>query len=281
MLKLSTSVTITISIRSDIERGISFIGLAISFEDLKMSTPIKIKQETTEVTDARVKLEGVLQNLVERADESLPLDYEITIKDEQDLERSFDDDIRELDSTPSKKSPSKSRKRRKREFQSSDGELLDDGNRGHNSFVMKLFDRSVDLAQFRSHTSLYPVCRAWMANTPTAKVPRREGSPSPEPIDLDASENGLIYRLPSPSQTSDEMLAEVSRDPRIPSPVPQPEEKLDIHADVSQAPTKETLLNDHLQRWKVIRNKWKDASQVNQSRYSESYALLKAMYERQ
>ena len=36
----------------------------------------------------------------------------------------------------------------------------------HHTYVMKLFDRSVDLAQFREDTPLYPVCRAWMANQP-------------------------------------------------------------------------------------------------------------------
>ena len=48
---------------------------------------------------------------------------------------------------------------------------------------MKLFDRSVDLAQFggTSNYPLYPVCRAWMRNEPSntsqAPVPR---SPSPQ-----------------------------------------------------------------------------------------------------
>jgi len=32
------------------------------------------------------------------------------------------------------------------------------------SYVMKLFDRSVDLAQFTHDTPLYPVCRAWIHN---------------------------------------------------------------------------------------------------------------------
>lgn len=36
----------------------------------------------------------------------------------------------------------------------------------HHTYVMKLFDRSVDLAQFEEDTPLYPICRAWMANQP-------------------------------------------------------------------------------------------------------------------
>ena len=33
-------------------------------------------------------------------------------------------------------------------------------------FVMKLYDRSVDLAQFTEQSPLYPICRAWIANQP-------------------------------------------------------------------------------------------------------------------
>lgn len=39
-------------------------------------------------------------------------------------------------------------------------------NAFHHTYVMKLFDRSVDLAQFEEETPLYPICRAWMANQP-------------------------------------------------------------------------------------------------------------------
>ena len=52
----------------------------------------------------------------------------------------------------------------------------------HHTFVMKLFDRSVDLAQFAENASLYPVCRAWMKNQPhnTNFAPRLR-TPTPEP----------------------------------------------------------------------------------------------------
>lgn len=45
------------------------------------------------------------------------------------------------------------------------------------AYIIKLFDRSVDLAQFSSSTPLYPICRAWMRNNPTA----REQAVSPSP----------------------------------------------------------------------------------------------------
>jgi len=40
-------------------------------------------------------------------------------------------------------------------------------------YVMKLFDRSVDLAPFTDDTPLYPICRAWMENDPHKKNAHR------------------------------------------------------------------------------------------------------------
>lgn len=47
------------------------------------------------------------------------------------------------------------------------------------TFVIRLFDRSVDLAQFTEDTPLYPVCRAWLRNAPGAKAPERPSTPTP------------------------------------------------------------------------------------------------------
>jgi len=44
------------------------------------------------------------------------------------------------------------------------------------SYVMKLFDRSVDLAQFSYDAPLYPVCRAWIRNL--SQLPASTEQPS-------------------------------------------------------------------------------------------------------
>merc|ERR1719411_96890 len=79
----------------------------------------------------------------------------------------------------------------------------------HHTVVMKLFDRSLDLAQFPEDTALYPVCRAWMKNEPhnTNMAPRlRTPTPEPEEKMEDENENNDeeqtvekdIYKLPPP-----------------------------------------------------------------------------------
>lgn len=54
------------------------------------------------------------------------------------------------------------------------------------TYVMKLFDRSVDLAQFDETTPLYPICRAWMRNQPhNRNLGVRERSVTPPPTSDD------------------------------------------------------------------------------------------------
>lgn len=43
----------------------------------------------------------------------------------------------------------------------------------NHSFIMKLFDRSVDLAKYEENTALYPICRAWMINQPRSSTIER------------------------------------------------------------------------------------------------------------
>ena len=54
---------------------------------------------------------------------------------------------------------------------------------------MKLFDRSVDLAQFPEDSPLYPVCRAWIHNRPYDKslgtLAERPPSPDSRKTDSD------------------------------------------------------------------------------------------------
>lgn len=40
----------------------------------------------------------------------------------------------------------------------------------HHTFIMKLFDRSVDLGKYTPETALYPICRAWMLNQPRSNL---------------------------------------------------------------------------------------------------------------
>ncbi|XP_046395431.1 protein lin-37 homolog [Ischnura elegans] len=206
------------------------------------------------------------------------------------------------------------RKRRRR------GEVTVGDAAYHHTYVMKLFDRSVDLAQFREDTPLYPVCRAWMANQPrnTSLAITRERTPTPEPPEESAVANNSVvtgddgterrdslpaamqngggegkdmYKLPAPSPIPP---GKSQRDLRMPSPIPYDkdpdfdnlEKYLNIQKDGAvkiegvSCPPTEKLLSKHLNHWVRVRRKWQKAAQENENRYSESKVILQGMFKR-
>ncbi|XP_050411962.1 protein lin-37 homolog [Patella vulgata] len=235
------------------------------------------KGKHAEVASARNHLGATLQNLVDQKDDSQP---------SSDGEGSSHIDIsspRTL-SSPSispRKSLSKSNRKRKRK---DDLGSLGSGQ-PHHTYVMKLFDRSVDLALFDENTPLYPVCRSWIRNDPQNKniqpapLPK---SPSPVP-DIKPGDDDEIDRYPDVHELPPPIKQEVSdiyMDMRIPSPVPQPREHIDIHSS-GEAPPPEQLLLNHMARWKETRYKWRTSAFSNEMRYADSMIILKGMYERQ
>lgn len=153
----------------------------------------KKKYAATEVVQAaRGRLKGALRDV-------------ISVNDEDD------DDI-----TPSLPSRGRPPKKARKEYQAPPLPPT------HQSFIMKLFERSVDLAKYNENTSLYPICRAWMLNQPRSNAVinfknRINDEPIPREIIpdlLDDFKSGAITEiteLPAPEEI------EVSR---IPSPLP-------------------------------------------------------------
>ncbi|KAL7630790.1 UNVERIFIED_CONTAM: hypothetical protein RMT77_017220 [Armadillidium vulgare] len=174
------------------------------------------------------------------------------------------------------------RKRRRKETELRDGGF-------HHTFVMRMFDRSVDLAQFEEGSPLYPICRAWMLNQPhnsDLSLKQEPGSPyrclSLNDIEKERDEVLDIAKvtslpLPDPWFQSDESI---DLDPRIPKPLPKDSLKLNqVNEEIHASP--DLLLNQNLLRWRVIRNQWRRVGQRADKRYKKSYAILKAMFDRQ
>lgn len=234
----------------------------------------KIKQEKTapELENARTKLEEALQYIIDKTDESPSTSEdesnklaEIQIKKEPSPV-----------SSPTKRQTQRTQRKRRRK---------DEGlNRNTNSYVMKLFDRAVDLTPFNEQTPLYPICRAWIKNqalflggSPIKEEPTNGENDLNEDGDKESDENNSdeVRQLPLPKPFPSD-----GRDLRIPSPVPKPDKPFNVCSDDQNSFTKELLMTNHLQHWKAVRQKWKQAAKRNEDRYRESGAILKAMFER-
>ncbi|XP_065276357.1 protein lin-37 homolog [Emys orbicularis] len=247
-----------------------------------LPTKVEIEKQDLETTNARSRLDAVLQCLLEKSD----VDRE---QMDEDAGKTSSDPLSK-DSSPSAagKRPSArfSHHRRKKRKETDDG-LTESGQQRQNTYIIKLFDRSVDLAQFAESTPLYPICRAWMRNSPAVR--ERERSPSPPLPALPEDEEGAeglngksqnVYKLPPPCAGLENAGGE-SVSARIPSPLP-PEDGGSLPDTTPDArPSMSSLIYKNMERWKKIRQRWKEASHRNQLRYTESMKILKEMYERQ
>jgi len=147
----------------------------------------------------------------------------------------------------------------------------------HDTYVMKLFDRSVNLAQFAPGTPLYPVCRAWIANDPNKTT---TASPTKQLPDAEAEEEGdqseLVFSLPRPTSAPLQASGR-SVDLRIPSDIRPPalNQLSDLQPSMdAEAPNKTALLSQHLVHWRGVRNQWRAAATANEQRYADSFRIL-------
>ncbi|KAK3932534.1 Protein lin-37-like protein [Frankliniella fusca] len=167
----------------------------------------------------------------------------------------------------------------------------------HNTFVMKLFDRSVDLAQFKDGTPLYPICRAWMANQPRnlqmKEIKRSqspETKPKQEPIDDDERiANGSGEGMDVDTVEADADLVKDTYQLPPPAPLnflrypilkPDAASNLDLIINGSESLSREELLQEHVTKWTGVRSEWIKAANENEDRFKQSKRILRAIYEK-
>lgn len=135
------------------------------------------------------------------------------------------------------------------------------------SYIMKLFDRSVNLAQFQEDTPLYSLCRAWMQNQPRALPTKTEKDPDA----ITTAEEGDVVEIPK------------VRIRKGGKPLVQHKEnkvnKKDFDKTIdSEIWTKEKLLEFHRERWQDERQKHIDASRNFEEKYfAANFELIESL----
>ncbi|KAF6288359.1 lin-37 DREAM MuvB core complex component [Rhinolophus ferrumequinum] len=169
--------------------------------------PVKVKVEKSELemAKARNQLDAVLQCLLEKSHMDRERLDEEAGKTPSDTHK--DCSIVSTGKRPSARFPHQRRKKRR---EMDDG-LAEGGPQRTNAYVIKLFDRSVDLAQFSENTPLYPICRAWMRNSPSVRERERSPSSPLPPLPEDEEPLGHLEMLADP-----ESHPHYSLRPRVP-----------------------------------------------------------------
>ncbi|XP_024085024.1 protein lin-37 homolog isoform X2 [Cimex lectularius] len=214
-------------------------------------------QSADEVISARDRFKGALQDLLPHSEE-------------------------ESESSDEEKWASKSKRLSlQKKKQTNEKSVEPDINKFQQAFVMKLFDRSVDLAQFSENTPLYPICRAWIANQPHQIYnSKKQSSPEPQEVkeentiktekDIISGQN--VYRLPPPVPAPKNVQI------RIPKPIVYVTKYKKFYKEGQEAPNKDTILRDNLKHWKNVRQNWLNAAEKNEGRYSESFKTILAIF---
>ncbi|XP_017752317.1 PREDICTED: protein lin-37 homolog [Eufriesea mexicana] len=238
---------------------------------------VEIKDELgdSDVLVARDRLKGALRELLQHSDTGSSAD-----SSEESSTQDYKHQMKKIDNMYRTKSmgfqqPRKVRRRRQVQMDTA----------FHHTYVMKLFDRSVDLAQFQEDTPLYPICRAWMANQPRNPnlVPKIR-SPSPEIVnEINISNNILdsngevrdVYYLPPPLPCEEAIPRN-----RIPSPINRDKEELNLDYDGQTLKSRETLLREHRIHWNTVRKKWHQQAYKNEQRFTQSGNILNTIFKR-
>ncbi|XP_047503910.1 protein lin-37 homolog isoform X1 [Pieris napi] len=133
------------------------------------------------------------------------------------------------------------------------------------SYVLKLFDRSVDLSQFSDETPLYPICRAWIINQPKSDYRKISILNMGESM---KEENDSVHELPDPDGPV------ISRVPNlIPEQVSVNKDNIYLNYEHT-LPTKDELLSTNMKRWSKVRIAWQDQSQLVHQRYAATQDVL-------
>ncbi|CAM9280243.1 unnamed protein product, partial [Lampetra planeri] len=202
---------------------------------------IKTERPDSEGAVARSRLDAVLKGLVEKSERS---------KMRVDTGKPSVDSINKLVAQgliPSTRFPQHRRKKRKE----MDEGIPESNQHKQNAYIIKLFDRSVDLAQFNTNTPLYPICRAWMRNNPSVREPAASPSPAHSMVEEEVGPERCISKMCSDSPPPTRCPSSTSGEP-VNLRVPQTEKPC-VSKSTDSIPVSGSFLCDHMERWKKIR----------------------------
>lgn len=244
---------------------------------------MQVDSEVSAIGAAR----DLLQDALEAAGTHQDSDWEEHSDDENNLI-----DIEEVQMSPTNGGGGASRRARRRRRQFSASAF-------NNSYVMKLFDRSVDLAQFDANAPLYPVCRAWIRNDPLSATGRDKNPaaallssapgpslssgvvPSSDSLLLLEESSGVgqvgdVCRLPSPEPFSEscpplhQLMKQRHPDLQPPRPSADP-------LTPSVVPSHSTLMSGHLTRWRHVKKLVRAEMRQQEKRYASSFRVLEQL----
>ena len=214
---------------------------------------VKLEEDSSAKIEARSKLNKALENAEEDIEKELEQQNQTESSEPEDEEEKEEEEEEEI--VPVKKTKVKEEKEeavviKETKVKVSKAPPVP-------SYIMKLFDRSVNLAKFEEDTPLYSLCRAWMQNQPRALPVKVEKEADP---DVTTAEEGDVVEMPK------------VRIRKGGKPLVQHKEnkvnKKDFDKIIdSEVWTKTKLLEFHRTRWQDERQKHIDSSRMFEEKH--------------
>jgi len=216
------------------------------------------KEETSSKAEARSKLNKALENV----------EGDLEKEKEQQTESSEEESEKE-EKVPLKKAKVKAEKEEKPVVKEHKIAKQAKPAPANASYIMKLFDRSVNLAKFTEETALYPLCRAWMQNAPRQMTVKTEKTPEPEPAQ--STDEGDVLDMPKVRIRKAKPLVP-RKDVKI--------DKTDFDKVIdSEVWTKEKLLEFHRGRWWEEKKKQvENSANFEEKHFAANLDLLDSLY---
>lgn len=240
----------------------TFLGRAAVKQEKDEEKHEEKEEESTSKAEARSKLNQALENVEEDLEKEKELQAESSESEEEEEEE-------EEEIIPAKKTKVKAEK--------DDSPVVKEQKvprpikqAQQASYIMKLFDRSVNLAKFTEETPLYPLCRAWMSNAPrqlTSIKVEKSSEPTVHPF-----EEGDVIEMPKIRIRKGGKPLVQRKEVKI------DHDELDKSID-SEIWTKEKLLEFHRGRWEGERQKQIDNSRnFEEKHFAANLELLESLF---
>ena len=160
-----------------------------------------------------------------------------------------------------------------------------DINNYHDSTSINVFDRVLDFSKYKSNTVLYVLCRDWINATTSVSSSQRHSKHFRNDFnDINFDLNNQIVNNTSGSNSVKTLNSAIKS---LPAPVDIKTENVEIlkkktcNFDLNELINgeKNELLKNNLARWKNVRKESIKNFHAENSRYKESYDILKNIYE--
>lgn len=156
-------------------------------------------------------------------------------------------------------------------------------------FIIKLFDRTINLSELNGSTPLYKICHDWITSSHNMTLMRSQSKKPVRPERQEERDIEVLEKLKNEEINVVQSMPPFDKTVKMKEPMEIDEEEEDerrknldsimlFNEDLEEF-SKDNLLAEHKSQWKKKKEEWiKDREDFNEKKYSESVELLELMY---